>query len=159
MFSSSKYLRKNFFPSVRRVYFCPAPLPNWFEITQSNSLRDVDQAQSPRAENCDAWSLTGEQMSFSALEQSHPSDGWTRWLRLVAASTTQLLSLPPFSGDRTSCELPQRVWQEATGGVMGTQSSVCTPRPCSSLVWSFLQLPSTARKVAGFENILIFAHW
>lgn len=44
-----------------------------------------------------AQSLTEEQMSVSALEQLHPSDGWTRWLRLVAASTTQLLSAATLS--------------------------------------------------------------
>lgn len=52
----------------------------------------LTRLEAPGLKTVAAQSLTGEQMSVSALEQSHLSDGWTRWPRLVAASTTQLLS-------------------------------------------------------------------
>lgn len=158
MFSSSKNLRKNFFPVYKGfISVQPSCLIN-LKSAKVTIAKTLTRLKALGLETVAVWSQTGKQTSVSALEQSHPSDGWTRWLSLLAASTVRLLSAAALQWS------PYKLWAAAeslTGGNCRSHhnSVICIPRPCSSVRWSFPQLLSIARKLVGFENLLLFARW
>lgn len=123
MFSSSKFLRKNFFLMYKGFisvqHCCLINLKSAKVII----TKTLTRLKALGLKTVAVWSQTGKQTTVSALEQSHPSDGWTRWLRLLAASTVRLLSAAAFQWSPYKLWVLQRVWQVATEGVIITQSS------------------------------------
>lgn len=116
MLSSSEYLRKNFFPMYKGFVSLQSCCLIDLKSAKVAITRTLTTLKALGLKTVAIWSWTGE--------QSHPSDGWSRWLKLLATSAVQLLNAASLQW--SPCELLQRVQHVAT-------EVVCIPNPCSSL--------------------------